>query len=173
MKFPKKRSYLKKVKLTIALLRRQLALEQEKSNTFKAQLKHVLDLLNANQHKLSPESAVDLSKKEILFYKTPLYQGISSEWTKMSPENWLELIEWIDNQLVPDFTYRLKHIYPGITESELHICYLTRLNIPVKRIAILLCITSQGVSTTKNRLCTKLTGRKGGARDLDKFLSDF
>jgi hypothetical protein len=63
-------------------------------------------------------------------------------------------------------------LYQKIKEEDLRVCYLKKIDIPVNQIANIFNKTIQGVSNQRSRLYEKLTGNKGTAIDLDKFLYD-
>ena len=62
-------------------------------------------------------------------------------------------------------------LYPRISELDLNVCYLVKLEIPVGRIAVLLSVNSQAISNKRKRLYEKLTQEKGSAQDFDKFIN--
>lgn len=64
-------------------------------------------------------------------------------------------------------------MYPQISEQELQICCLTKLGIPVSRMAVLLVKTSQGISLGRKRLYKKMTGKQGTAQDFDNLILSF
>ena len=105
------------------------------------------------------------------FFTSDIYEGICKEWKKLDCEQWLEIVKWIDHVLYPNFTYKIKMVYPSISEVELQVCCLTKLDIPVSRIAVLLSMTSQAVSLNRKRLYKKLTQQEGTAKDFDKCIS--
>ena len=147
------------------------SVQQEKAELEKS-LALVLKVIDKNRSQCYENECVDFEKMKTLFFSSDLYHGLYTEWPKMDEEKWQEVIDWIDHLLYIDFTRRIKDLYPGVTKTELQICYLIKLNIPVGRIASLLCITSQAISLNKNRLYTKLTRRKGSAPKLDKYISN-
>ena len=93
-----------------------------------------------------------------------------TEWEKLDNARWSEVVDWIDHILYLDFTYKIKMLYPGISETDLRICCLTRLDIQVGRMAVLLSLTSQAISIRRKRLNTKLTRKNGTAQDFDKYI---
>lgn len=105
------------------------------------------------------------------FYLSPLYKKILRADINITEAEWDELSTWCDI-LFPGFSERLKVLYPTIGSSELKLCYLKKIDIPVKKIANLLFMTSQGVSHKWKRLYTKITGCKGSTTDMDLFIAD-
>lgn len=151
----------------------QLVLEKSKKEAIEKQLKVTIDMAceERNRQKILLNSS-DISKEEALFRDSEEYIGLCSDWEKMDSEKWSIIIDRIDCLLYIDFTHHIRSLYPGISEFELYICYLVKLKIPIKRIAALLCSTSQTISVNRRRIYTKFTGKKGSAKDLDSFLSD-
>lgn len=115
--------------------------------------------------------ALSKSQQEEDFYQSVFYTRLFDEKTKMQEKDWEEIIAWID-VIYFDFTYRIKVLYPAISDIEMKICYLNKLKIPVGQIASLLNMTSQAVSIARKRLYTKLTGKQGGAKEFDRLISD-
>jgi tetratricopeptide (TPR) repeat protein len=101
----------------------------------------------------------------------PLCQKIINNKTKVNDADWEALIGKIE-EIYPDFTYKLKMLYPEIKEKDLRVCCLKKIDIPVNRMAGIFNKSSQGISNQRSRLYEKLTGNKGTASDLDKFLHD-
>jgi tetratricopeptide (TPR) repeat protein len=101
----------------------------------------------------------------------PVCQKIISNKTKVTDADWEALIGEID-KLYPGFTYNLKMLYPEIKEKDLRVCCLKKIGIPVSQMAGIFNKSSQGISNQRSRLYEKLTGNKGTAADLDKFLHD-
>lgn len=120
------------------------------------------------------DSKMSVSKQDSLiaeFSKTKV-RHLFYESEKVVPENWTKLIGWIE-VMYPDFTYRLKSLHPTISVTELQICYLIKIQVPVCQVSKLLSLTVSAVSHSRKRLYTKLTGKDGGSKALDLFLADF
>ena len=83
------------------------------------------------------------------------------------------MVKAIDHVWYRDFTSKIRMLYPRISELDLVVCCLTRLDIPVGRIASLLSVNSQAISNKRKRLYEKLTNQKGTAQDFDEFVKDF
>lgn len=154
-------------------LQNKLGLAQQDKTEIAKRLELVLDMIDKNKIRHTKKQNDDIEKAKVLFFTSDLYHGIYSEWTKMDKTKWPDLIDWIDRLLYIDFTPRIKDLYPRISEFELQICYLIKLSIPVGRIALLLCSSSQAVSVCKKRLYTKLTGKQGSAKDFDNYVVKF
>lgn len=107
------------------------------------------------------------------FFTSELFRGVVTEWKKLDEGQWPEVIKMIDHILYKDFTGKIRMLYPRISELDLHVCCLVKLQIPVGRIAVLLSVNSQAVSNIRKRLYEKLTQEKGSAQDFDKFIKAF
>lgn len=71
-----------------------------------------------------------------------------------------------------NFTEQLYALYPQISEHELRICYLIKIQIPTKNIAKTLSRSLSAISNSHVRLYKKIHGEEGKAEMLDKFTLD-
>lgn len=154
-------------------LRKQLEQELQKKDETEKRMELILTISNESRNEKVLLDKNDISREVLLFRASKEYIGLCSDWTKIDKEKWSILIDLIDHLLYNDFTYRIKSLYPGISGFELQICYLVKLEIPVKRMAYLLCVTSQTISLNRKRLYSKLTGKKGSSKDFDSFIQEF
>lgn len=154
-------------------LRKQLEQELQKKDETEKRMELILTINNESRNEKVLLDKNDISREVLLFRASKEYIGLCSDWTKIDKEKWSILIDLIDHLLYNDFTYRIKSLYPGISGFELQICYLVKLEIPVKRMAYLLCVTSQTISLNRKRLYSKLTGKKGSSKDFDSFIQEF
>lgn len=88
-----------------------------------------------------------------------------------SIERWKQLQDIIDITY-NNFTEQLYALYPQISEHELHVCYLIKIQIPIKDIAKLLNRSLSAISNTRVRLYKKIHGKEGKGEMLDKFVLD-
>lgn len=151
-------------------------LELEQKTRLANELKTELEIMTGikNDHNID-QTAFPITKEDQrkIFFTSDLYRGLHSNWDKLDSEQWLEVIKWIDHILYSDFTYRIKMMYPHISEQDLQLCCLTKLGIPVNRMAVLLAKTSQGISLGRKRLYKKMTGKQGTAQDFDNLILSF
>lgn len=151
-------------------------LELEQKTRLANGLKIELDIMKGikNEHTVD-QTAFPITKEEQskIFFTSDLYRGLRSKWDKLDSEQWLEVVKWIDHILYLNFTYRIKMMYPQISEQDLQLCCLTKLGIPVNRMAVLLAKTSQGISLGRKRLYKKMTGKQGTAQDFDNLILSF
>ena len=113
---------------------------------------------------------LSLNKSDIyqLFHQA-IHQEDKSK--SITEESWKELRQIID-ATYNNFTEKLYALYPQITEHELRICYLIKIQIPVKGIAKILLLSLPAISNSRTRLYKKIHGKEGKAEMLDKFILD-
>lgn len=147
----------------------ELGQKAEIMDDLKIQLDMMQGVFNEKMVEHSSCSIVGIASTKI-FFTSDLYEGLREKWGKLDYRRWPEIVKWIDHVLYLNFTYKIKMMYPGISDTDLQICCLTRLDISVSRIAILLSLTSQAISLRRKRLYTKLTQKQGTAQDFDKWV---
>ena len=137
----------------------------EERNAVMAQLEQQYEAVVAQLSEQSSRFTTSVQEKinsSHPFFTSELYRGVYAEWKKLDEVQWAEVIKMIDHIL-----------YPRISELDLNVCYLVKLEIPVGRIAVLLSVNSQAISNKRKRLYEKLTQEKGSAQDFDKFIKTF
>ena len=87
----------------------------------------------------------------------------------ISIDSWKQLQNMIDITY-NNFTKQLYTLYPQISEHELRICYLIKIQIPTKNIAKTLSRSLSAISNSRVRLYKKIHGEEGKAEMLDKFI---
>lgn len=179
--------YLAERNATIAKLEQQIAVEKQKREENKVHYERELiqETNRANEKEQALEMVhtilaekltvpVDHFQEKIdfnhLFFTSDLYQGLYAEWKKLDESLWPEVVKMIDHVLYKDFTSKIRMLYPQISQLDLTICYLIKLDIPVGRIASFLSVRSQAISNKRKRLFEKLTNKKGTAQDFDEYI---
>lgn len=148
----------------------------EERNAVLAQLEQQYEAVVAQLSEQSSRFTTSVQEKinsSHPFFISELYRGVYAEWKKLDEVQWAEVIKMIDHILYKDFTGKIRMLYPRISELDLNVCYLVKLEIPVGRIAVLLSVNSQAISNKRKRLYEKLTQEKGSAQDFDKFIKTF
>lgn len=148
----------------------------EERNAVMAQLEQQYEAVVAQLSEQSSRFTTSVQEKinsSHPFFTSELYRGVYAEWKKLDEVQWAEVIKMIDHILYKDFTGKIRMLYPRISELDLNVCYLVKLEIPVGRIAVLLSVNSQAISNKRKRLYEKLTQEKGSAQDFDKFIKTF
>ena len=147
-------------------------LSRSEKNQLEAQQK-ILELSN---------QLIDAKKYETLILKdtfenSPIYElfhkaASENSKTKIKEEDWMLLRQEID-KAYNDFTNRLKALYPPITEHELRLCYLIKIDIPPSGMAQTLCLSTSAISNGRSRLYKKIYNKDGKGELLDKLITDF
>ncbi len=86
----------------------------------------------------------------------------------MQDDEWTS-VEQMLMTVYPGFTTQLRSLYP-MSELEYRTCLLIKLRIPPTDIAAVLARDVSSVSSIRSRLYGKVFGKKGGAKDWDKFI---
>lgn len=159
-------------KKQIKMLEKDLYNGQEDLSETKKQLfetrKLMLEMEN-RQILLKQQTIVILEKD---FKSSALYIKINKAEDCLTVSEWLELALLID-ATYSNFTKRLFELSQRISIEELHICYLVKIGIPVKKIAALMNLSYSGVSHCRRRLYKKLTQEPENAEKFDNFIADF
>lgn len=96
------------------------------------------------------------------FKQSELYQEIlqaaQDESINLSPVSkplkWISIQEHLD-RLYPDFTQRLLAECPNLSETEQHICWLSKIGIPPSGIARILKLSRQAITNARSRIVKK------------------
>ena len=106
--------------------------------------------------------------------QTALYQRLKAPAQEgdhhMSEADWQELSTRLDE--IYELGPRLRGL-ARLSETELRICYLLKLDVATTDIADILCRSKSAVSMAKQRMVMKLTGRRGKADMLDELIVGF
>ena len=139
------------------------------------------DHLNAELIRLRKESLeatnlrIELLRSERVMLceslcRSSLYVKFHTSGARITAEDWTSLRTELDR--IYDLTSRLYEICPQVSDMELRICYLIKIQVKVRDMAAILNRSVSGVSSTRNRLYTKLTGDKGSPEKLDQLILD-
>ena len=99
-------------------------------------------------------------------------QNAGKENFHLTENEWQQLATLIDNAN-NQFTNRLRTLYDGITEYDLRICYLIKLDVPSVAIGVMLYKSKAAIGMARMRLYEKLMGETGTAKQLNDFIKDF
>ena len=124
----------------------------------------------STEQKAANEHQIDLLERSPL--RERIKENAGKDGFRLTDGEWHELAAQID-LAYDQFTARLRILYDGITEYELHVCYLIKLGITSTDIGNMLCKSKSAVGMTRQRLYKKLTGSKGTARDLNELIRQF
>ena len=156
------------IQLTEMLHSKQTEMSEVEKKLYEAR-KLMLEM--ENRQIFEKQGAILLLEKD--FHNSSLYIRIHRDDNiQLSSSEWEELHQLID-ATYPNFTNRLIKLYPQISIEEIHICYLVKMQLSIKKIASIMHITSSGVSQCRRRLYKKFTGEPQNTEKFDKFISDF
>lgn len=143
--------------------------EKQLSESVLQQMKKRIEYLQGEQQ--ANKSTLNLLgnriKESMIFLK--FYQAGLGQSIEITDSDWLELQSLIET-VYPDFLSRLFFNYIP-SRKELRLCLLLKTGLSISAIAELLYCTVSSVSATRSRLYTKITGKKGSARNLDDHVS--
>lgn len=164
--------YIEDNKKQISKLEHDLSSGKEELSEVQKQLYEARKLMleMENRQVIMKQGTLHILEED--FQASSLYLKAHGENPQLNKSEWAELRELID-ATYSDFTNRLRKIYPRISTEELHICYLSKMGLPVKKIAPIMNITSSGVSQCRRRLYKKLTNEPANAEKFDIFITNF
>ena len=122
------------------------------------------------------EQTTPLEDMEAQLRESTLFKNLhqSSYWEEncLSDEQFNDLQKRLDltNQ---NFTGRLRSLSPTLTDIELRVCCLLKIEIPLPGIAKLVGRSPSGISRIRKRLYTKLLNEEGTAEQFDSFILHF
>lgn len=159
-------------KIQIQLLEKELYDGQEDLSETKRQLFETRKLmLEMENRQISlKQQTIGILEKDLK--SSALYIKINKAEKSLNASEWSELALLIDATYT-DFTQRLFELYQRISTEEIRICYLVKIGIPVKKIAVLMNLSNSGVSHCRRRLYKKLTQEPENAEKFDSFIANF
>ena len=120
------------------------------------------------QEKQYLEKQFDCQPKQPLFADEPIVRLLDENLRKAP------------NSMTSDEYHRLKELFTGfeplsrwekmMSSNEYHVCLLIKVGFSPKDISILMGLSLSNISNIRKRLFEKMTGRKGSAKDFDKFI---
>ena len=171
--YKRSQQYIENNNKQIFQLTETLHSKQEEMSEVERQLYEARKLMleMENRQIFEKQGTILLLEKD--FHNSSIYLRIHREDDiQLSPSEWEELHQLID-ATYPDFTNRLIRLYPQISIEEIHICYLVKMQLSIKKIAFIMHITSSGVSQCRRRLYKKFTGEPQNTEKFDRFIADF
>ena len=171
--YKRSQQYIEDNNKQIFQLTEMLHSKQEEMSEVERQLYEARKLMLEMENRQIFEKQRTILLLEKDFHNSSIYIRIHREDDiQLSPSEWEELHQLID-ATYPDFTNRLIRLYPQISIEEIHICYLVKMQISIKKIAFIMHITSSGVSQCRRRLYKKFTGEPQNTEKFDRFIADF
>lgn len=171
--YKRSQQYIENNNKQIFQLTETLHSKQEEMSEVERQLYEARKLMleMENRQIFEKQGTILLLEKD--FHNSSIYIRIHREDDiQLSPSEWEELHQLID-ATYPDFTNRPIRLYPQISIEEIHICYLVKMQLSIKKIAFIMHITSSGVSQCRRRLYKKFTGEPQNTEKFDRFIADF
>ena len=171
--YKRSQQYIENNNKQIFQLTETLHSKQEEMSEVERQLYEARKLMleMENRQIFEKQGTILLLEKD--FHNSSIYIRIHREDDiQLSPSEWEELHQLID-ATYPDFTNQLIRLYPQISIEEIHICYLVKMQLSIKKIAFIMHITSSGVSQCRRRLYKKFTGEPQNTEKFDRFIADF
>lgn len=171
--YKRSQQYIENNNKQIFQLTETLHSKQEEMSEVERQLYEARKLMleMENRQIFEKQGTILLLEKD--FHNSSIYIRIHREDDiQLSPSEWEELHQLID-ATYPDFTNRLIRLYPQISIEEIHICYLVKMQLSIKKRAFIMHITSSGVSQCRRRLYKKFTGEPQNTEKFDRFIADF
>ena len=120
------------------------------------------------QEKQNLEKQFDCQPKQPLFADEPIVRLLDENLRKAP------------NSMTSDEYHRLKELFTGfeplnrwekmMSSNEYQVCLLVKVGFSPKDISILMGLSLSNISNIRKRLFEKMTGRKGAAKDFDKFI---
>lgn len=123
----------------------------------------------SNRKILASQNEKDLL--EITLRKSHIYRLFHEADVRITENDWTELRNAIDTTYA-NFTARLYALYPKISKQELYICYLIKIEIPVKDIAKIIGRSTSAITASRIRLYKKIHKTDGTADMMDKLIID-
>ena len=158
----------------LAELEAQLCKAEKDKDTARRELletRHALLELSAAKDRIEQQergllvSQLHRSSVYAFFHKA------AHEEVRITAENWQELRAAID-AAYDDFTGRLYSLCPHLSEMELHICWLIKIQLSPKDMAQIVGRSQSAVSMARTRLYKKIHQKEGTTSDFDKFITD-
>lgn len=158
----------------LAELEAQLCKAEKDKDTARRELletRHALLELSAAKDRIEQQER-DLLVSQL--HRSSVYaffHKAAHEEIRITAENWQELRAAID-AAYDDFTGRLYSLCPNLSEMELHICWLIKIQLSPKDMAQVVGRSQSAVSMARTRLYKKIHQKEGTTSDFDKFIAD-
>lgn len=170
-KYRQSQEFIEENKKRIAELEKELQEVRTTSDISRQELLHA-QKLSLEKDNEQVEAQQKMEQEAVKAFQTSaIYIKFHETDDKILEEDWSELISAIDNTY-RNFTQRLKDLYP-MNEVELQVCLLLKIDMPFKRIALLVLRSKQAVTSIRKRLYKKVFGREGAPDDWDRFIRNF
>lgn len=158
----------------LAELEAQLCKAEKDKDTARRELletRHALLELSAAKDRIEQQERGLLVSQLHRSSVCAFFHKAAHEEIRITAENWQELQAAID-AAYDDFTGRLYSLCPNLSEMELHICWLIKIQLSSKDMAQVVGRSQSAVSMARTRLYKKIHQKEGTTSDFDKFIAD-
>lgn len=155
----------------IILLTEQLQSTKQENDTFKRSVleaqTRTLGATNDQIRAIQNEQEARL----LTFHHSDIYVYFhqATKSSDLKDTDWEQLREAI-NAAYPDFLHRLYALYPKLSQQELYICYLIKINLKRTIMAELLNRSVSAITNSLSRLYQKIHGEKGSAQQMEEII---
>ena len=164
-------SRLEENKNKIAELEKQLEILNSREGINNEQLQTQKEQIEIENRKIElefnkKEKAIKSLKESDIYRKFHQADSVSD----LTKEDW-EILQQAINNTYENFTNHLYALFP-ISNTELKICLLLKIGMPVSKIAILIGRTKSTVTSARKKLYEKMFNKKGTPDMFDKIIDD-
>ena len=145
----------------------------------KAELTELQRSLKRNEAEMlarrNEQMRVEEERRELLkadFTETEVYKLFHNPTAHPSQADYHRLVDAL-NRTYDGFTLRLKDFYPGISDTEMWFCCMTKTGLSSKATCNISAYSFSALSMAKSRLYAKMFNKKGTAKELDNFVENF
>lgn len=145
----------------------------------KAELTELQRSLKRNEAEMlarrNEQMRVEEERRELLkadFTETEVYKLFHNLTAHPSQADYHRLVDAL-NRTYDGFTLRLKDFYPGISDTEMWFCCMTKAGLSSKATCNISAYSFSALSMAKSRLYAKMFNKKGTAKELDNFVENF
>ncbi len=152
-------------------------LENELSSTSERLTKTQRELLEVKAEMLRSDNKRRLAKKkqaELLeseFIHSAIYCKFHDPKSAIDMMDFNSLEDSL-NEVYDGFVIKLRELYPAIRSNEMQICCLLKIKVLSKVMCNIISCRPNTLSMAKSRLFKKITGKDGGANDLEALLDN-
>lgn len=178
LKYRKSQEQLEQNKQIIASLEEKLHKIAQQADTEKSEkealAEEILRLRNRNKQmefqRINKQISLELLQQSEVYQF--IFRNIGNANACLSTKQWEQLGEELD-LTYEQFSSRLYTICPKLNETELHVCCLLKLSVPLIDIAHFTAHQKSSISTLRERLYKKIHGTQGSGKALDQFIAEF
>lgn len=172
--YRKSTEFIEANKIKIQELEQQLQDSTMENSTLQALLQTQKEQITLQNCKITTDQK-EQELAEMAFRQSDIYNlfhnAINNTNLKLTKEDWITLQLYVD-RCYKDFTHRLRALYP-ISDIELQICLLLKVNITTTGIAILTGRSKSAIVSARKKLYEKVYGEKGKPEQWDAFINSF